>query len=205
MYFSFIRGFLQTLFASGRCQVEVVALISADIHERPGRRCRTAFLCDMVHLMKLVSALLVAGILATTMYAAAAETNALPDRAALEAKFKEQLAGCTFNGRWCLVKDGVLGEERQEKYSIEGATKSGGDVWLIYARIQYGNKDVKIPVPVQVRWAGDTPVITLDNVSLPGLGTYSARVLVYDKTYAGTWSAGDHGGMLHGVIEKPKP
>jgi alpha-D-ribose 1-methylphosphonate 5-triphosphate diphosphatase len=48
----------------------------------------------------------------------------------------------------------------------------------------------------------DTPVITLDNVSLPGLGTYTARVQVYDKTYAGTWSAGDHAGMLHGIIEK---
>ena len=124
------------------------------------------------------------------------------DRAALEAKFKETLANCVFNGHWCMVRDGKLGEEREEKYSIEGATKSGSDVWLIYARIQYGDKDVKVPVPVQVKWAGDTPVITLDNVSIPGLGTYSARVLVYDKTYAGTWSAGDHGGMLHGLIER---
>jgi hypothetical protein len=131
-----------------------------------------------------------------------AETNTVPDQAALEAKFKEQMTGARFNGRWCMLKDGALGEERQEKYSIEGATKSGGDVWLIYARIQYGNKDVRVPVPVRVKWAGDTAVITLDDVSLPGLGTYTARVLVYEKTYAGTWSAGDHGGMLHGVIEK---
>lgn len=131
-----------------------------------------------------------------------AKTNSVPERAVLEAKFKETMAGAVFNGRWCLLRDGALGEERQEKYSIEGATKSGGDVWLIYARIQYGEKDVRVPVPVQVKWAGDTPVITLDNVSLPGLGTYSARVLVHDKTYAGTWSAGDHGGMLHGIIEK---
>jgi len=134
-----------------------------------------------------------------------AETNAVPDRAELEAKFKEQLTGAVFNGHWCMVKDGTLTEERAEKYSIEGAVKSGGDVWLIYARIQYGNKDVKVPVPVQVKWAGDTPVITLDKVSLPGMGTYTARVLVHDKTYAGTWSAGDHGGMLHGMIEKQKP
>jgi hypothetical protein len=147
---------------------------------------------------------LIFGILLFSQSLTAAETNTVPDRAVLEGKFKELMAGCIFNGRWCLVKDGVLGEEREEKYSIEGATKSGNDVWLIYARIQYGNKDVKVPVPVQVKWAGDTPVITLDNVSIPGLGTYSARVLVYDKTYAGTWSAGDHGGMLHGVVEKQK-
>lgn len=132
------------------------------------------------------------------------KTNAVPERAALEAKFKETLTGCVFNGRWCLVKNGSLTEERSEKYSIEGATKSGGDVWLIYARIQYGDRDIKVPVPVQVKWAGDTAVITLDDVSIPGLGTYSARVLVYEKTYAGSWSAGDHGGMLYGVIERQR-
>ena len=120
----------------------------------------------------------------------------------LERNFKEMLSGSTFKGRWCLVRDGELTEEREETYTIQGATKSGQDVWLIYARIQYGGKDVSVPVPVQVKWAGDTAVITLDNVSLPGLGTYSARVLVYNKTYAGTWSAGDHGGMLHGIIVK---
>ena len=40
----------------------------------------------------------------------------------------------------------------------------------------------------------DTPVF------MP-VGT-QASVLVFNKTYAGTWSAGDHGGMLHGVIRK---
>ena len=152
--------------------------------------------------MRIALPLTLAALLCSAMTFAADKTNAIPDRAALEAKFKETMASCVFNGRWCLVKNGALGEERREKYSIEGATKSGGDVWLIYARIQYGDKDVKVPVPVQLKWAGDTPVITLDKVSIPGLGTYSARVLVYENTYAGTWSAGDHAGMLHGVIEK---
>jgi len=68
--------------------------------------------------------------------------------------------------------------------------------------MQFRGKEVSVPVPVQVKWAGDTPVIILDKVTIPGMGTYSARVLVYEKTYAGTWSAGDHGGMLHGLIKK---
>ncbi len=58
---------------------------------------------------------------------------------------------------------------------------------------------------MQVKWAGDTPVITLDNVGMPGGGnSYSARVLIYDKTYAGTWSGGDHVGLLNGVITSGK-
>jgi len=121
---------------------------------------------------------------------------------ALEEKFRNTLSNSVFNGRWCLVRNGQLTEEYQDKYTIQGAVKSGNDLWLIYARIQYGGKDVTIPVPVQLKWAGDTPVITLDKAALPGLGSYSARVLVYENTYAGTWSASDHGGMLHGVIEK---
>jgi len=121
---------------------------------------------------------------------------------ALEEKFKSTLDSSVLNGRWCTIQKGKLTEEYQDKYTIQGATKSGNDVWLIYARIQYGGKDLTVPVPVQLKWAGDTPVITLDKVSVPGLGTYSARVLIYDNTYAGTWSAGDHGGMLHGIIEK---
>ena len=43
-------------------------------------------------------------------------------------------------------------------------------------------------------------MITLDNVPVPGGGVYSARVLVYGDTYAGTWSGGDHGGLLNGII-----
>jgi len=57
---------------------------------------------------------------------------------------------------------------------------------------------------VQVKWAGDTPVITLDNVGIPGGNSYSARVLIYNKTYAGTWSGGDHAGLLNGVITNEK-
>ncbi len=130
-------------------------------------------------------------------------TNAPSPMAALEKRFQETLSNCVFDGRWCLVEKGKLTEEYHDKYTIQGVAKSGNDVWLVYARVQYGGKDLTVPIPVQLKWAGDTPVITLDKVSVPGLGTYSARVLLYDNTYAGTWSAGDHGGMLHGVIQKP--
>ena len=140
----------------------------------------------------------------TFRFASAQEASkpAVTDQAELEKKFKELLTDCVFDGHWCVVNDGKLSDEKSEKYTITGVTKSGQDVWLIYAKIQYRGKDMNVPVPVQLKWAGDTPVITLDKVSIPGMGTYSARVLVFDKTYAGTWSAGNHGGMLHGLVKK---
>jgi len=51
-------------------------------------------------------------------------------------------------------------------------------------------------------WSGNTPVITLDNLWIPGMGTFSARVLIHQGRYAGTWSHGDKGGHLFGRIEK---
>ncbi|HVK58388.1 MAG TPA: hypothetical protein VM735_06375 [Candidatus Kapabacteria bacterium] len=131
-----------------------------------------------------------------------AEKKVIPPQAELEKQFKETLSDCVFDGHWCMVNEGKLTEEKSEKYNISSATKSGQDVWIIYAKMQFQGKDVNVPVPVQVKWAGDTAVITLDKVTIPGLGTYSARVLVFEGTYSGTWSAGDHGGMLHGIIRK---
>ena len=123
----------------------------------------------------------------------------------LEAKFKATLTKATFSGRWCGIKDGKLTPEKEDRYSIVSVTKLGGDAWIIQSRIQYGGKDFVAPIPVQVKWAGDTPVITLDDVGMPGdKSAYSARVLVYDKTYAGTWSGGGHAGLLNGVITNGK-
>jgi hypothetical protein len=127
-----------------------------------------------------------------------------PNTEELEAKFKAALTKATFSGRWCGIKDGKLTPEKEDKYTIVGVTKLGGEMWIISARIQYGEKDFVAPIPVQVKWAGDTPVITLDNVGIPGGNSYSARVLIYNKTYAGTWSGGDHAGLLNGVITNEK-
>ncbi len=127
-----------------------------------------------------------------------------PNTEELEAQFKAALTKATLSGRWCGIKDGKLTPEKEDKYTIVGVTKLAGEMWIINARIQYGEKDFVAPIPVLVKWAGDTPVITLDNVGLPGGNSYSARVLIYNKTYAGTWSGGDHAGLLNGVITNEK-
>jgi hypothetical protein len=124
---------------------------------------------------------------------------------ALEAKFKATMTKATLSGRWCGIKEGKLTPEKEDKYTIVSVNKLGGDTWIIHTRIQYGEKDFTVPLPIQVKWAGDTPVITVDGMTMPGGKTaYSARVLVYDKTYAGTWSGGDHAGLMNGIITNAK-
>lgn len=129
-------------------------------------------------------------------------------RAELERAFEEQMTGATLAGSWQMTEaadDGAkLGPAHPDQYAIAGVEKVGDDDWLITARIQFDDKDVTIPVAVRVLWAGDTPVITLDNAGLPGLGTYSARVMIHHGCYAGTWFGGGHGGVLSGqVVRKP--
>jgi hypothetical protein len=77
-----------------------------------------------------------------------------------------------------------------------------GDYWLFNTRIKYGKNDVQVPLPLEVKWAGTTPMITLTDFTVPGLGTFSARVVIYRNKYAGTWSHGEVGGHLFGTIEK---
>ena len=122
----------------------------------------------------------------------------------LEAKFKATLTNATMEGRWCLIKDGELTPEKPDKYTIVGVNKLFGERWLIRARIQYGEKDYTAPIPVKVKWAGDTPVITVTDVGLTGGASYSARVVIYDDSYAGVWSGGPVRGLLSGMITRAK-
>ncbi|HEV7404797.1 MAG TPA: hypothetical protein VGO11_17780 [Chthoniobacteraceae bacterium] len=128
----------------------------------------------------------------------------------LEANFKATMTAATMSGRWCPLKDGVMGAEKDDKYTIVGVEKVSGSSWIMNAQM----RGAVIPIPVQVKWAGDTAVIIVDKLQLPGPNgygggaSYSARLLVHDHAYAGTWSGGDHGGLMSGVIkndEKPKP
>jgi len=121
-----------------------------------------------------------------------------------EAKLIATLTNATLKGRWCGIKDGQLGPEKEESYSVASVTKLSGDKWQINARITYGGKELTLPIPAEVKWAGDTPVLILDNLSMGTARTYSARVMIYEKTYAGWWTAPDHGGLLNGVITTGK-
>ncbi len=117
----------------------------------------------------------------------------------LEAEFEKTMTGAVLAGKFSVTGRDRLSDER---YTISGVSKVGGNLWLINSRIQYGSRDVTVPVPVKVLWAGDTPVISLTDVAIPGVGTFTARVLIYRGQYAGTWSGGDHGGEMFGRIER---
>jgi hypothetical protein len=131
-----------------------------------------------------------------------AEKEAPVDKEALYKKFAESMTGVKLVGQFT-VRGKENDKPARDEYTILSATKmENGDYWLIKARIQYGKNDLTIPMPLQVKWAGKTPVITLDQVSIPGLGTFSSRVVIDGTMYAGTWTHDKVGGHMFGTIEK---
>ena len=133
------------------------------------------------------------------------------DRAELEREFEESLTDVVLSGTWQMkTEEGhpagktPLTEPRPDKYTIEKVQKLHGDFWMITTRIEYGDKDVTIPIAVRVVWAGDTPIITIDDLAMPMLGKYSARVMIYKDFYSGTWFGDCYGGILSGQIVKAK-
>lgn len=132
----------------------------------------------------------------------AADPPATPDKATLEKSFAELLTNTTLVGTFSIAgREGA----KPERYDITKAEKLEGDNWLITARIKYGDKDALFPVPVKVYWADDTPMISLTNMSIPGLGTFTSRVMFYGDRYAGTWQHDKVGGHMWGTLEKKKP
>jgi hypothetical protein len=122
-----------------------------------------------------------------------------------ETRFKALLTKAFLAGRWAPLKDGELGEERTgDKYNIVSVTKGSGENWTVNAKMKYREQEVVLPIPVQVKFAGDTAILIVDKLSIPGGGTYSARLLFYERTYSGTWSGGRGGGMLYGTITNEK-
>lgn len=143
-----------------------------------------------------------------------AQSAPADDAAAAQAKredaLAEMLSGATLDGSFTVTGPGRdAAQLSREKYTLGtvkkiDAKKLDGKLWLIPARIQYGGKDAQLPITLPIEWAGDTPVVVVDNVGLPGFGTVSARVMFFADHYAGYWQHGDAGGHLFGTIHHAK-
>lgn len=146
-----------------------------------------------------LAAILTLIVLCGSMDLFAADETKTPDRETLEKTFVERLTGAALVGTFSV--DGKPGA-KPERYEIDSVKKHKGDDWIVTARIKYGEHDLKVPMVVQVYWAGDTPMISLTNLTIPRLGTFTSRVMFHEHRYAGTWQHGDVGGHLWGMIEK---
>jgi hypothetical protein len=117
----------------------------------------------------------------------------------LEKQFQASLTNTSLTGFFTVGESPVT---HPDKYTIENLTKIQDDLWKFDARIQYGGKDYRASVNVPVKWAGETPVLSLAQYSIAGQGVFSARILIHNGMYAGTWGNQSTGGKMFGMVVK---
>lgn len=118
---------------------------------------------------------------------------------AREEAFSALLTGARLTG-WFTDDLHPDGPPAKDTYTISRCEKADGDQWLFEALV--GETGLKVPLYLPVEWAGDTPVITLDQFPVPQMGTFDARVLFHGASYAGVWRGETHGGEMAGRIER---
>lgn len=119
-----------------------------------------------------------------------------------EEAFRQLLEGAKLTGRFTSdSKD--LADTRDESYEIRNVRKLDDvDLWGLETRVRYGDRDMTVPVAIQVQFSVGVPVIVLKDVTIPGMGTFSAAVVFHKGRYAGSWQHDDKGGHLFGTVSK---
>jgi hypothetical protein len=118
----------------------------------------------------------------------------------LERDFTERMRNVALVGHFT-IEGRDTGGGSPERYEIAQAVKVGDDRWRFDVHMVYGSVDVTLPVVVPIVWAGDTPMVSITDFTIPTLGTFTARVFFYDDRYGGSWQHGQFGGLMYGEIE----
>jgi hypothetical protein len=121
-------------------------------------------------------------------------------RQTAEAEFSKLLTGATLVGNFTTDSDEPVDPAkllRPDRYELATVNKVKDNFWLFV----YVHKGVPIPLTMKILWAGKTPVLTLDEFTIAGMGTFSARLMFHGDRYAGTWQHGKVGGLMFGKIE----
>ena len=116
----------------------------------------------------------------------------------IEKQFSADLSGSSLVGYFTVDDAEDALKPKADRYRLGTVTKVKDDQWLF----TYSHQGIPIPLMLKVLWAGKTPVLTLDDFTIAGMGTFSARVMFHGDRYAGTWQHGQKGGLMFGRIEK---
>ncbi len=130
--------------------------------------------------------------------ALAANDAAEAKQQARDKAFIKAMAGTTLTGFFSVVGEEKDGPPNEDSYQISKVTR-GGNFFLFHAKFGQANLP---PLPLKVVWAGTKPVITMDKITIPGMGTFSVHLLIDGNRYAGTWSHGKTLGHMWGTIKK---
>ena len=127
----------------------------------------------MARIRKMLLWLLAMVVPATLVFAYTRQRSD-PADADRDRQVEQLLNGVTLVGRSTTTGRDTLSSE--ERYVIEGVTRISGETWMVRSRFQYSGRDIPIVIPVQIRWAGDTPVLCLTDFAIQKLVEHSAEL-----------------------------
>ena len=133
-----------------------------------------------------------------------AQTDSSLDR---DAAFAARMNGARLLGKFSVwTPQGEQVPAQDDSYTVSELERGEADTWIFRYTMSYGGGNkLTVPIPVAVLWAGDTPVLTMTDQAVEGLGVFSVRVLIYGDRYAGTWQSPMAGGHMWGRIETAQP
>ena len=92
----------------------------------------------------------------------------------LERQFTERMTGSVLVGQFTITnREGQ--ELYAERYELSSVEKVGTDQWRFNAHMKYGSVDITVPVTVTMLWAGDTPMISITDLTIPTVGTWAGH------------------------------
>jgi hypothetical protein len=94
-----------------------------------------------------------------------------PQDKAREQKLADYLSGVKFVGSFTVTGSAERPPEPESYYILSAEKMDDGDWWKLTARIKYSTYDLTVPMAMEIKWAGETPVITVDQMAVPGMGT----------------------------------
>jgi len=150
---------------------------------------------------------LLTGLALAALPTASLVQEADPNQAAREAAFARLLTGARLEGYTTLTDgDGnLMGTELEaDSYDLAKVEKGEDGKWRFTALINYGGRPIPISVSLPVEWAGDMPVIDVEDMKVPFMGTYSARVLFDGDRYVGVWRGDGYGGHILGKVVRAR-
>jgi hypothetical protein len=167
----------------------VAEIVSGEVHQVKLSRV-------VLILLALVVAFGAGWVVAKTGMGEGMDPATLP---AVEREFAERMNGAALVGRFTIA--GREDRATADRYDIYSVDKIGDDQWRFNAKI--GESGLTLPIVVRMKFVDDTPLIVMTDTTIPGMGTFTARVFFHGDQYAGTWShVGSAGGHMFGRIER---
>ncbi len=117
----------------------------------------------------------------------------------LHESFGRLMNGATVSG---LLVNSTTGKQTDVAVEIQGLKQLDGvHRWDLQVLKRSGGSGEAVPLEVEVRWEHSTPVLVIENQTLPSVGPFSCRAVVYNHSVIASWKTSEQRGTFSGSLD----